>query len=290
MAIPPEFAFVNEADFTSRLLIALLHRLGFSLVADYHGTREFGRDLVFGEIDRFGHVCYHGLQATSVGNIGQNDIQGLIVDCQQAFANPFRQPHTGAAEWINTFYAVNGGSISEQARDHFFNSLAHPYGGGIRLIDGKGLLALDRWAATNRSQTILPHLNGLLMEFGYNSFLATRIAAVFGEYAQQHGLGTNVSKPNPVPPQRFRLNATNRYLERPFCVEAITVLEVQAYWERTSLCNALMDKVIGLTTVNVVDDVVKTIMQIIPEMGSLARRLEEEIRSVLQSLGPLTGV
>ena len=63
MAIPPEFRnFNDEADFTARWIIPLLHRLGFSVVVNYHGQREFGRDVVFGEIDRFGHVVYYAMQ------------------------------------------------------------------------------------------------------------------------------------------------------------------------------------------------------------------------------------
>ena len=51
MSIEAEFkAFANEAEFTSRFLVPLLRRLGYSVVDEYHGQREFGKDLVFGEI------------------------------------------------------------------------------------------------------------------------------------------------------------------------------------------------------------------------------------------------
>ena len=62
MAIPGEFTYADEAGFITRFVLPLLQRLGYSLVVNYHGTREFGKDLVFGEIDRFGHVVYHGMQ------------------------------------------------------------------------------------------------------------------------------------------------------------------------------------------------------------------------------------
>ena len=52
MAVPVELrTFENEADFRDRFVMPLLHRLGFSVVVNYHGQR-------FGEIDRFGHVLY----------------------------------------------------------------------------------------------------------------------------------------------------------------------------------------------------------------------------------------
>ena len=87
MAIPAEFAFANEDAFVQNFLIPLLRRLGFSLVVNYHGRTEFGKDLVFAEVDRFGHVRYHGLQAKYEARISLNGIEDLIRDCKQAFEN-----------------------------------------------------------------------------------------------------------------------------------------------------------------------------------------------------------
>lgn len=129
MTIPAEFKFASEDDFIQRFLVPLLTRLGFSVV-NYHGTREFGRDLIFAEIDRFGHVRYHGLQAKYVASIGLNDSHDLIRDCDQAFTNPFVHPQTGAEGYISSFYAVNGGDVSEQARTNYHNHAIRHYGDG----------------------------------------------------------------------------------------------------------------------------------------------------------------
>src|SRR5947208_1568790 len=109
MAFPLEFKYTNEEDFIQRFLIPLLQRLGFSLVVNYHGHSEFGKDLIFGEIDRFGHVRYHGLQAKYEQSISLNEVETLIKDARQAFANPFTHPQTGSVERISSFYAINGG-------------------------------------------------------------------------------------------------------------------------------------------------------------------------------------
>ena len=45
MPIEKSLDFQNGADFTSRFLVPLLRRLGYSVVAEYHGQREFGKDL-----------------------------------------------------------------------------------------------------------------------------------------------------------------------------------------------------------------------------------------------------
>jgi hypothetical protein len=54
MTIPAELSnFRDETDLQRRFIVPLLHQLGFSVVLNYHGSREFGRDLIFGEIDRW---------------------------------------------------------------------------------------------------------------------------------------------------------------------------------------------------------------------------------------------
>jgi hypothetical protein len=111
MPLEPALSFQNEADFTSRFLVPLVRRLGYSIVAEYHGAREFGKDLVFGEIDRFGEVAYHGLQSKYQDSISQADSEGLIEDCKQAFRHPFRHPTTGAEHRIASLVVANAGSI-----------------------------------------------------------------------------------------------------------------------------------------------------------------------------------
>ena len=57
MAFPAEFQFANEDDFVQRFVIPLLQRPGFSVIANYHRSHgELGKNLVFAEIDRFGHT------------------------------------------------------------------------------------------------------------------------------------------------------------------------------------------------------------------------------------------
>ena len=124
-------------------------------------------------------------------------------------------------------------------------------------------------------------LNGLAGEIEYNRRLSAGLASAFQNYIQTYGLGTNVPKPSPVPPQRFRLQAIAGYLQRPFLADDVPVNEVEAYWERASMCNAMMDKVIGLTTVAVVDQVVEAVMRLIPEMTNIADKLATRISSVL---------
>lgn len=95
-----------------------------------------------------------GLQAIYEPSISLNEVEELILDCKQAFSNPFNHPQTGTVERISSFYAVNGGTIGPEAIQHYFNSLLPSYGGNARLLQAKDLLTLDRWASVNRTDNV----------------------------------------------------------------------------------------------------------------------------------------
>jgi hypothetical protein len=223
MAIPKDFNYKDEDDFIQRFLVPLLQRLGFALVVNYHGKREFGKDLVFMEIDRFGHVRYCGLQAKYEQSISLNGIEGLISDCKQAFANPFVHPNTGGQERIEIFYAVNGGSVSDEAKDHYFKSLQCPEGRSVRLFDGKSLLMLDRWATVNRIDAITERLGGLLVDVRYNRSITDHVRRTLENYFCGHS--------KEIPPSRFRLEACSAYMACPFIAQEKFIGHVEKYWE-----------------------------------------------------------
>jgi len=129
-------------------------------------------------------------------------------------------------------------------------------------------------------EAMLVELKGLDLEIDYNRKLAAHLGAVFNNYIQEHGLGTNVSKPNPIPTNRFRIQAIQAYLQKPFLGDALSVKDVERYWEMTSLSNATMDKAVGLTTVNVVDGVIAVVIDYIPDMNALGNALAEKLESL----------
>src|SRR5207253_2564533 len=78
---------------------------------------------------------------------------------------------------------------------------------------------------------------------------------------------------NPVFPNRFRANAAAQYLQRPFFVESVPAQVVEAYWEQLVLCNAMLDRCIGVTTVGVVRENVKGVLDKTPLMISIGDAL-----------------
>jgi len=284
MAIPNELqqAFSNEEAFCSGFLIPLLHRLGYSLVVNYHGGREFGRDLVFGEIDRFGHIVYHGLQAKYVKSISLRDSEDLVLDAKQAFANPFRHPQKASDERISTFFAVNGGSISDEAHDHYYNSLRNPFGANVRLLSGKDLLALDKLAAFNRNEWIGERISGIILEAQYNKAVAGNLVVMLDAHVHNKG---------PFPIDRLRTMAVSSYLERPFLLEKDLYQFIHEYWRSVTGMNEIAMSMDGsLFALGFKEGRLEGIKQFRDRMVIEGNEIERQLSNVLGTLKPIAGL
>ncbi len=221
-------------NFTDRLVVPLLNRLGYSLVIHYHGTTEFGKDLIIGEFDRFSHVRYHGIQVKYKPSISLSDTDDLIRDCHQAFKNPFRHPHTGQDHRISSFYVINGGTISDQSKMHFFSSVQSDYADNARLLDGKSLIQLDRSATVIGVETVRTVLSGIHLELKYNTQIAATVCSTLKEMLEAKG---------PYPMQRLSNEAISSYLQRPHATLIQHFSLLQQYWQNVTMFNRIVDSV-----------------------------------------------
>jgi len=280
MAFPPQFQYANEEAFIQGFLIPLLQRLGFSLVFNYHGSSEFGKDLIFGEIDRFGHVRYHGLQAKYEASISLNEVESLVLDCKQAFASPFTHPQNGTVERISSFYAVNGGSLGTEAVNHYFNSLRPMFGGNVQLLQGRDLLALDRWASVNRVNSVGEQVTGLLIELRYNRWMISHLTAELPK------------DPKNRPLERLRLDAVSAYLRGPSLSGSFSTEDASNYWHIGVSANRILDFTsTSMSPEQNRTDLTKLILDtLFPALGKLADGIEAALLVALSSLGPLSGV
>ena len=147
MAIPPQLTYDGqdkEFQFRDKFVMPLLVQLGFGIVVNHHGHREFGRDVIFGDLDRFGHVVYYGMQLKYESSISLSASHSLIQDAEQATHNPFTHPHTGRQEYISCFYVANAGGFSDSARDNFFSTIVRRGIRDARLLDGNALYSLTK--------------------------------------------------------------------------------------------------------------------------------------------------
>ena len=134
--------YSSEEEFTDMYVVPWLRWMGYSTVDNYHGTQEFGKDLVVSECDRLENVRYHGVQVKYKASISQRDAHGLVDDCEEAFTHEFVHPQTGGKHRISTFYVINAGTFSDNARTQFFGSVRPKYGDNAHLIAGKALVQL----------------------------------------------------------------------------------------------------------------------------------------------------
>ena len=86
------------------------------------------------------------MQVKFQDSIGLEEFHDLIKSVSAAF-NPFRHRTRGTDERIVSFFVANAGSVSNHAEANFFNAINRtPYAAHVRLLNGKALLDLDRWA------------------------------------------------------------------------------------------------------------------------------------------------
>jgi len=73
MAIPSQLIYQGqnkEFQFRDMFVMPLLIRLGFGVVVNYHGQREFGRDVIFGDVSEgAGHGRWAGWCSAEKGCI-----------------------------------------------------------------------------------------------------------------------------------------------------------------------------------------------------------------------------
>jgi hypothetical protein len=286
MALSPEFtAYADENDFVQRFLVPLLGRLGFGIVVNHHGQSEAGMDLIVGEIDRFAHVRYHGIQAKFEGSISKAATHGLFQDATEAFAAEFTHPQTGAKQRISCFYAVNAGTVSDEGRTLFFDLLRSKHGDNVRLLEGRDLLALDR-SATIRTESTRNLLLALLMETkricaSLNRLLPRLQAIVDGD-------GNGVV----YPVERLRLVAIEAWLANPVLLSLLPAEEIEDIHSLASAFNRCLDEAGSspLHTVVSIKIPAAKALRLLPQIATGSAAVESAIGGAVAALGSLASI
>lgn len=229
---------------------------------------------------------YYGLQAKYEGSIGLSAINALIDDCNQAFTIEFIHPNTGAAARISSFYAVNAGTFSDEAREYFFKALRPKYADNIRLIDGRELLKLDRLGAITLAETRREVLAGLLCEVEYNLSMMVHLIPELKSIAM--GDGQNIH----YPPMRFRLNALSSYLVRPIFGDPIPLDNLQRFWLMGINVNTLLDGLVSspIQTVVSIKVPAQEILSIDKMLLAELMILKASVSSAMSSISPFATV
>lgn len=205
--------FTNEASFRTNFVKPLLNKLGFFLVAEYHGRREFGKDFVFSELHRFGGIRHYAAQVKHERTIGLGKAaDDLLTDINQAFANPFTLPDSPREAYISSFYIFNSGSITDEAKDDLIQRVRKtPYGENVYFLDGERLDSLNKWATFQNDQNIRQRLLGLRNQLFINIKIwdSIREGAEKEEFREARGAmlaGIETFLSSPIFPERISEN------------------------------------------------------------------------------------
>lgn len=102
------------------LLAALLRSMGYKRVQITHGSLEFGRDLVFQEVDKLGRNIWRGVQAKVTpltGNLASDKgLRAVLRQCETALDTEFLTP-SGDKVYLNQVWLVTTRSLSETAKN-----------------------------------------------------------------------------------------------------------------------------------------------------------------------------
>jgi len=279
MPFPSEFfvRFRREVEFIQKFVHPLLRKLGFSIIADYHGADEFGKDLVFAEIDRFGHIRYHALQVRYVPTLNIGQMADLIESCRQAFANPFLHPHTGQKEVISTFYGLNAGSITANARRHFFASVVPLFHQNARLLDGYALIQLDQWTGAARAEALHARVAGLLNELELNRRLS--------EGMRKELERCRYSRLALPPADRLFTASIGHYLAEPFILAHPNL--AREYALGAARVNKLLDGLFVARNAAMRQRLADQASEELSKLPAWSRHIEEKLGAFMERLGSL---
>ncbi len=207
-------------------------------------------------------------------SISQSDSHDLIADARESFGHGFNHPQKQTHERVCRFYVANSGSIAVNARDNFFELLENPLSVNSGLLDGRALLALDRFASLNRDTLVRESLSGLLVELRVNR-----------TNKLDQGLRAFLEN-GPYPMQRFRLAATTSLLERPIILDRSFMQNLQDYWHYGRTINRIVDSMDTFLHVpDLVAERANAGIQAIVRFEQVADELDIAVQQYLASLG-----
>jgi len=137
----------NESYFSQDFLLPLLRKLGFDDVHYNHGRKEYGKDFVFAEINKFEFEVYYGVQVKKGDLRGSvnSQIDEIIGQIEDAFSMPFYTLNSKEPKFISTFVVAISGKYSENAKEKIIRKISNRYGkirGSIFFLDKEKLIEL----------------------------------------------------------------------------------------------------------------------------------------------------
>ena len=134
----------NEKELCEKVIVPLLRKMGYTSVQYRCGIDEFGRDIIFCELDRFRNPRWMGAQVKAVKIHGtssrsKGNVQEIMNKIQEAFDNPFFETSLNKEEHIKDMYIITSKDITPKARASIKNRFKNQ---NVHFIDGQKLIEL----------------------------------------------------------------------------------------------------------------------------------------------------
>jgi hypothetical protein len=115
----------DEIKFTVEVLLPLFRNMGFIDVKYNHGKREFGKDITFSEIDRFGVRRNYGVQSKAGDLSGEagSEIDKIIAQVEDAFSMSYVDTTSREKRYISDLIVSISGRFTENAKDKIIEKI-----------------------------------------------------------------------------------------------------------------------------------------------------------------------
>jgi len=129
----------NEKEFTLRVVLPILRKLGFSNVKYNHGKREYGKDIVFSRLTEFEEVEHWAAQVKfgDVKGGANSDIDEIFYQIEDAFKMPFYDLYTKARVRPSKVCVIISGKFTENAIEKICEKIeSHAMKNNVLFVDG----------------------------------------------------------------------------------------------------------------------------------------------------------
>lgn len=135
----------NEKEFTLRIVLPILRKLGFQNVKYNHGKREYGRDVLFARTTEFQELEHWAAQV-KFGNISggaDGEIDEILGQIDDAFKMQFYDLYTRQKQRISKLAIIISGKFTENAIEKICEKIeSHAVRNNVTFIDGEKLQTL----------------------------------------------------------------------------------------------------------------------------------------------------
>lgn len=134
----------SESLFCKEVLTPLFQKMSLLDFKFTHGQNEHGKDYVFSERTKFDTINHSAVQVKA-GNLDgktQGKLKEIIAQLDDAFTIPYSQINESGVKYIDTFYVIVSGKITDGAIVKIKNKIKPELKGSIKFLDKDAIMNL----------------------------------------------------------------------------------------------------------------------------------------------------